>query len=823
MQFLRRFAASLSIFGFLITHTTLAIGPNQSTANDSKKTSAAIVSDTVVISQVYGGGNNAGATHRNDFIELFNRGTTTVSLTGWSVQYTSATGTGLFSANFTTLTGSIAPGQYYLVQQSGGTTNGVPLPTPDATGTINMSGTAGKVILANVATGIACNGSSTPCTPAQTAQIVDLVGFGGANYFEGTAPTAVLSNTTAAIRLGGGCTETDNNVSDFNVATPTPRNTSSPLAPCSGTTNPSGVGAANPSTVPAGGNTLLTVTVTNGANPTSTGVTVTGDLSAIGGLPSVTFFDDGSNGDTTSGDNIFSFNATVSASTTAGVKNIPTTIGDAEGRTGTANIQLTVTSSSTPPSGTGAANPGTVTAGNPTLLTVAVVGGSNPPSSGITVAGDLSTIGGSASQSFFDDGTNGDTTAGDNTFSYSATVAAATPGGAKNLPIVISDAQGRTGNTNISLTVTGGPPSGQPLPFSQNWSDTSLIMTNNVWTGVPGIVGYLGDYSPNSDTGIDPQTLLSDFSNTALNVTANQTDPTVLISGGLAEFELADPVVAFQGSGTADAPHIVISLDTTGASNIAVSYLLRDVDASSDNSVQPVALQYRIGNSGNYTNVPGAFVPDASGGPSTATTVTPVAVILPAAVDNQPLVQLRIITTNANQSDEWIGIDNINVQSNGTIPLSATGAAAPGNVEAGTTTVLTVRVNPATNPASTGITVVGNLGPIGGSTAQMFFDDGTNGDVTAGDNVFTYAALVPANTSTGSKVLPITVMDAQARSATTSIGLLVSSTGDPQVHLTMGNPSGATTDVNNPTNYLLPKSQYVMSYHRDRGTPNWVS
>ena len=109
--------------------------------------------------------------------------------------------------------------------------------------------------------------------------------------------------------------------------------------------------------------------------------------------------------------------------------------------------------------------------------------------------------------------------------------------------------------------------------------------------------------------------------------------------------------------------------------------------------------------------------------------------------------------------------------------------------------------------------MVGNLGPIGGSTAQMFFDDGTNGDVTAGDNVFTYAALVPANTSTGSKVLPITVMDAQARSATTSIGLLVSSTGDPQVHLTMGNPSGATTDVNNPTSYLLPKSQYVMSYH----------
>ncbi len=43
------------------------------------------------------------------------------------------------------------------------------------------------------------------------------------------------------------------------------------------------------------------------------------------------------------------------------------------------------------------------------------------------------------------------------------------------------------------------------------------------------------------------------------------------------------------------------------------------------------------------------------------------------------------------------------------------------------------------------------------------------------------------------------------------------------VHLTMGNPSGAAADVNLPTNYLLEKTQYVLSYHRDNGRPNWVS
>ena len=71
------------------------------------------------------------------------------------------------------------------------------------------------------------------------------------------------------------------------------------------------MGAANPSTVAAGGSTLLTVAVTNGTNPTSTGVTVTGDLSSIGGSATQQFFDNGTNGDVTGGDNIFSFSATV--------------------------------------------------------------------------------------------------------------------------------------------------------------------------------------------------------------------------------------------------------------------------------------------------------------------------------------------------------------------------------------------------------------------------------------------------------------------------------------------------------------------------------
>src|SRR5689334_20590655 len=110
---------------------------------------AAASTSSLVISQVYGGGGNAGATYQNDFVELFNRGTSTVSLAGWPIQYTSATGTGNFSANVTSLSGSIAPGQYYLVRLASTAAVGAPLPVADATGTINMSGTAGKVLVAN--------------------------------------------------------------------------------------------------------------------------------------------------------------------------------------------------------------------------------------------------------------------------------------------------------------------------------------------------------------------------------------------------------------------------------------------------------------------------------------------------------------------------------------------------------------------------------------------------------------------------------------------------------------------------------------------------
>lgn len=195
---------------------------------------AANAAGNVVISQIYGAGGNSGATLQNDFVELFNRSDAAVDITGWSVQYASATGSGNFSQNSpVSLSGTLQPGQYYLVQFAGGA-NGAPLPVmPDVSSTTpNMAAGAGKVALVNTSTGLACNGSSTLCSTAQLAQIVDLVGYGNANFFEGSSAAPTLSATAAAIRAGAGCTDTDANGADFSATVPAPRNSATPLSPC---------------------------------------------------------------------------------------------------------------------------------------------------------------------------------------------------------------------------------------------------------------------------------------------------------------------------------------------------------------------------------------------------------------------------------------------------------------------------------------------------------------------------------------------------------------------------------------------------------------
>ena len=282
----------------------------------------------LVISQMYGGGGNSGAPVTYDYLELYNPTGNPLSLNGLSFQYASSTGT---SWNPTALPNvSVAPGHYFLIQGAAGSASPANLPvTPDfvAADPANFSATTGKIALVN---GTAALSGSCPLG----ANVIDLIGYGTANCYPGFGTAGfgdapVPSNTTADIRTG----YTNNNAADFIIGALNPHNSQ-----FGASTGLSATGAATPSTVTSGGQTLLTVTVM----PTAAGgITVSGDLSTIGGSPAQPFYDDGSHGDAAPGDNVFSWSATANV-TKAGTFSLPIAVADAASNHASTQISLTV-------------------------------------------------------------------------------------------------------------------------------------------------------------------------------------------------------------------------------------------------------------------------------------------------------------------------------------------------------------------------------------------------------------------------------------------------------------------------------------------------
>jgi predicted extracellular nuclease len=305
---------------------------------------ASAVSTTIVISQVYGGGGNTGATYTHDFIELFNRGTASASVDGWSVQYASATGTGNFGSSSTLITTlpnvSLAPGQYLLVQEAQGAGGTTSLPTPDVTDAtpINMSATGGKVALVNTATPLGCNGGSTPCSPGALAMIVDLIGWDGANFFEGSGPAPATTNTTAALRASDGCQDTDQNAADFLAGAPTPRNTASPLNPCESApviatcggplVTSQGSAASTPVSATDADGTVIDIQISNVTPPPTPGTISLSGLVPAGGAGGIA-----------------TATVTVDASTPSGIYTVLVTATNADPtpQTGTCSLTVSVT------------------------------------------------------------------------------------------------------------------------------------------------------------------------------------------------------------------------------------------------------------------------------------------------------------------------------------------------------------------------------------------------------------------------------------------------------------------------------------------------
>jgi endonuclease G, mitochondrial len=201
----------------------------------------------VVISQVYGAGGNSGAAYRNDYVELFNRSAAPVDLAGWSLQYAAAAGSG-WESNLQPLGGTIGVGEYYLIALGSGGGAGAELPPANIDGFINMSATSGKIALVN-----SFDALTGQCPVGVSETVIDFVGYGTANCYEGQAAVSPTGSTRALFRRDDGATDTNNNRADFSVDAAAPRRTAPivELGPLVLSTNPrpSGVNAPRDATI----------------------------------------------------------------------------------------------------------------------------------------------------------------------------------------------------------------------------------------------------------------------------------------------------------------------------------------------------------------------------------------------------------------------------------------------------------------------------------------------------------------------------------------------------------------------------------------------
>jgi DNA/RNA endonuclease G (NUC1) len=574
-----------------------------------------------------------------------------------------------------------------------------------------------------------------------------------------------------------------------------------------GPTNPTGVGAANPSSVAPGSPTLLTVTVTPGTNPPSTAHTVRANLSSIGGSATQSFFDDGTNGDVTPNDNVFSFNATVANGTSGGAKTLPVTITETSplNRTGTTSISLTVLAS-TNPSGLGAATPNSVLPGDSSTLTVTVTPGTNPTSTGLFVTADLSTIGGSSTQQFFDDGSNGDVTPGNNVFTYATTIPNGTTPGPKSLPFNISDAQSRSGSGSIGLTIQTPPPpvdhvvisqlyggggnSGAPftndyvelfnptgVPFSlTGWSLQYASATGTSWTNRQPLGGTIAPgeyYLVSLASGGSVGSPLPVTPNISGDINMSATTGKIALVNNSDFLTGACPV----GTNT----HIVDFLGYGGTANC------REGAANAPAPSNTTAL-FRKANGSTDTDQNGSDF--LTGAPSPRRTA-PIVELGPWVAGTDPITDGfnaphdATVTVNFSEPVDVTG-NWYDITCTSTGQHNSATVASSNNFKA-------YAITPNTNfqfGEQCTVRIVKD-----GIHDQDLDDGNPNTDTLFEDYVWTF----------------------------TVVGAGAPAPYPPSVHLTMGNPSNAVADLLQPNNYLMEKPTYTLSYNRDKGTPNWVS
>jgi hypothetical protein len=233
--------------------------------------------------------------------------------------------------------------------------------------------------------------------------------------------------------------------------------------------------------------------------------------------------------------------------------------------------------------------------------------------------------------------------------------------------------------------------SGGNLTLAVTPATVDQITRNDNWTSVASVEGYCGSGLTNTH-GVDPRTVLgTEYANNALPgaspcVNANKGNPSAYNGSGVTEFDTGDYLaIGFQGN-VQNNPYLVFFLNTTGQTYVRMSYDVIDIDGGNNDAVTQMALQYRVGETGNFVNIPSGYVADATDGNRTSGRVTKVFVTLPAAALNQPKVQVRVLTTfgadknGAQTPNEWVGVNNFVISN---LPPTAGAVSVGGRVMTG--------------------------------------------------------------------------------------------------------------------------------------------
>jgi DNA/RNA endonuclease G (NUC1)/fibronectin type 3 domain-containing protein len=739
----------------------------------------------VVISQVYGGGGNAGATLKNDYVELFNRGTQTISLNGWYVHYSSATATTWNSpvgaaTTPTALSGSIPPGHYYLVQESPGANGSAAnLPTPDATGTLALSATAGKVALTDTATiGVQCPSGGS---------VADFVGYGGANCSE-SSPTPVLTNTSAAVRNSNGCTDTNNNASDFSVvAQPlNPRTSSSGSNSCNIINNPPTITPpANPIASVAQDAAPFTVQLSgndDGGVYTWSATTGTGvqNVSVSNGqnTPNVTY----------TVTLVAGFNGTATFTATL-FDGINPAVNQA------VHIQVTAAGSNNPPVITPPANPITTVAQDPPPFTVDLSGTDDggifnwtaTPGTGVA---SVNVTGGQGTGTVtytvaLNAGFNGTATftatLSDNAnppVNQAVNINVLSAGSTPN-HVVISQLYGGGGNSGATFTndyIELFNPTASPVNMA-SWSVQYSPATNTgAFTGLQPIGGTIG---PGEYFLIS---LASGGATGSALPTAN-----IVNNSGFNMSGTAGKVALVSTGNVVGGPCSTTQADTDIVDLVGYG-TTSNCNEGGTNAPAPsnTTADFRKAGGNTDTNVNGNDFITATPNPRRT---SPIQETGPSIVNTDPTSNgvnaprdASIIVTFTELVDVTSGWYNINCSSSGVHNDATVVEGAPD------TWVITPNVNfvPAEQCSVT--------------IFKDFVHDRDTDDSVPGTDT------LPADYTWTFTVATGTAPPYPA-----------------DVHLTMGNPSNATASLSNPNNYLMEKAEMAISYNRDLGRPNWVS